>query len=293
MSHYNLSKDEIIISGDFNFHVNKPNDPDAKRFIDILTTFNLVQHITQSTHILGNTLDLLITKSPSTLTDHKVDFQISDHYTILFDLNIGKTECPKKILNFRKLKAINIDEFKKDIKQLSDNSAIIDSLSDLVDFYNVELNRILDNHAPEQCHLVALRKPTPWTSQDIKPEKQERRRLERKWRRTHLQVDYDAYKAQRNRVNAILNTFRVKYYSDLIRKNANNPRALFKLINRALHRKQESPLPPHSSEVDLANSFKEKIQSIRNYLDSQISNNDVSAWHDQPCFNTLFPELNL
>jgi exonuclease III len=178
MSHYNLSKDEIIISGDFNFHVNKPNDPDAKKFIDILTTFNLVQHITQSTHILGNTLDLLITRSPSTLTNHKVDFQISDHSTILFDLNIGKTECPKKILNFRKLKAINIDEFKKDIKQLSDNSAIIDSLSDLVDFY-VELNRILDNHAPEQLRLVALRKPTPWTSQDIKPEKQEIRRLER------------------------------------------------------------------------------------------------------------------
>jgi hypothetical protein len=70
---------------------------------------------------------------------------------------------------------------------------------------------------------------------------------------------------------------------------------LFKLINRALHRKEESPLPPHSSEDDLANSFstffKEKIQSIRNYLDSQISNNDESAWHDQSCFNTLFPEF--
>ena len=72
-------------------------------------------------------------------------------------------------------------------------------------------------------------------------------------------------------------------------------KALFKLINRALHRKQEYPLSPHSSEADLANSFstffKEKIQSIPNYLDSQISNNDVSAWHDQPCFNALFPEF--
>jgi hypothetical protein len=113
----------------------------------------------------------------------------------------------------------------------------------------------LENHAPEQERLISLRKPTPWSSADIKPEKQKRRRLERKWRGTRLQVDYDRFKQQRNKVNAMLNTFRIKYYSDLIRKNANNPKALFKILDRALHRKQETPLPPHESEVDLANDF--------------------------------------
>ncbi len=50
MSHYNIIKDEIIICGDFNIHVNKPDDPNTKKFMDILSQFNLVQHINEPTH---------------------------------------------------------------------------------------------------------------------------------------------------------------------------------------------------------------------------------------------------
>ncbi len=62
MSHYNIIKDEVIICGDFNIHVNKPDDPNTKKFKDILDQFDLVQHINEPTHNLGNTLDLIITR---------------------------------------------------------------------------------------------------------------------------------------------------------------------------------------------------------------------------------------
>ncbi len=39
MSHYNIIKDEVIICGDFNIHVNKPDDPNTKKFMDILSQF--------------------------------------------------------------------------------------------------------------------------------------------------------------------------------------------------------------------------------------------------------------
>ncbi len=74
MSHYNIIKDEVIICGDFNIHVNKPDDPNTKKFMDILSQFNLVQHINEPTHKLGNTLDLIITRRTSILLNHKVDF---------------------------------------------------------------------------------------------------------------------------------------------------------------------------------------------------------------------------
>ncbi len=62
MSHYNNIKDEVIICGDFNIHVNKPDNHNTKKFIDILSEFNLVQHINEPTHKLVTTLDLIITK---------------------------------------------------------------------------------------------------------------------------------------------------------------------------------------------------------------------------------------
>ncbi len=55
------------------------------------------------------------------------------------------------------------------------------------------------------------------------------------------------------KVNAILNSYRVKYYSELVQKYAKIPRALFKIVNMMLHRNVATPLPPHSSDYDLAN----------------------------------------
>ncbi len=56
MCHYILIKDELFICGDLNFHVN---------FMELLDTFDLVQHITEPTHKFGNTLGLIITKTTS------------------------------------------------------------------------------------------------------------------------------------------------------------------------------------------------------------------------------------
>ncbi len=77
MSHYNIIKDEVIICDDFNIHVNKPDDPNTKKFMDILSQFNLIQNINEPTHTLRSTLDLIITRKISILFNNKVDFQIS------------------------------------------------------------------------------------------------------------------------------------------------------------------------------------------------------------------------
>ncbi len=65
----------------------------------------------------------------------------------------------------------------------------INDLLVLVDHYNEELCNILDKHTLQEHHLVALMKLTSWTSDDIKFEKPKRRKLERRWRRTQLQID--------------------------------------------------------------------------------------------------------
>ncbi len=49
LTHYILTKDALLIMGDFNFH-NKPDEPNVNRMIEILDTFDLIQHVTTPTH---------------------------------------------------------------------------------------------------------------------------------------------------------------------------------------------------------------------------------------------------
>ena len=65
----------LLIVGDFNIHVDNSNDTTAKQFVDLLDSFNLVQHVSEKTHANGHTLDLVI----SNAMDHFVnDVKITD-----------------------------------------------------------------------------------------------------------------------------------------------------------------------------------------------------------------------
>ena len=185
MAHYNMLSDELVVLGDFNFHVNKPHKSDVKEFMSILEANNLTNWVHEPTHISGNTLDLIITREKSSIVAwHKVDEQISDHNNILFRLNIVRPPCPKKKIAFRRLKAVNMEELKWDVSiAMNDVQSFCDynttdGLQNIVEEYNGKLREVLDKHAPLIKKEIPLRKPTPWSSDEICGEQQIRRRLE-------------------------------------------------------------------------------------------------------------------
>ena len=45
-----------------NIHVDVPDDPDAIKFLDLLDSLGLAQHVKTPTHRCGHTLDLIITR---------------------------------------------------------------------------------------------------------------------------------------------------------------------------------------------------------------------------------------
>ena len=55
-----LSSEPLVITGDFNVHVDDSNDPDATKLLDLLDSLGLCQHVTQSTHELVHTIGLII-----------------------------------------------------------------------------------------------------------------------------------------------------------------------------------------------------------------------------------------
>lgn len=62
-----LVPEEVLIMGDFNFHIDDLTNFYAREFLNLLDTFNMSQHVNEPTHQSGHTLDLLITRQGSNL----------------------------------------------------------------------------------------------------------------------------------------------------------------------------------------------------------------------------------
>ena len=74
----------FVISGDFNLHLDDLRDNETKKFMDLLKTFSLSQHVSGPTHLSGPTLDLIITRlsDDAVPASPKATFPISDHFII-------------------------------------------------------------------------------------------------------------------------------------------------------------------------------------------------------------------
>ena len=76
-----LSYDLLCLTDDFNIHVDDHNDPAACRFLDLLESMLLTQHVAEPTHEHGQTLHLVITQESDNLICGRPapDILFSDH----------------------------------------------------------------------------------------------------------------------------------------------------------------------------------------------------------------------
>jgi len=68
-----VSEAPDAVSGDINIHVRDPDDFDARRFGELLSSFDMVQHVVGAIHRCGGTLDLVMTFDASLLEGVSVD----------------------------------------------------------------------------------------------------------------------------------------------------------------------------------------------------------------------------
>jgi hypothetical protein len=181
----------LVLSGDFNIHMNKPNDPNVLKFTRLLETFNLVQHVMEPTHVKGHTLDLIITQDGGDLIrDITVDSSLpTDHFAVNSSINVVPNLHFKETITFRKLQSIDAEAFCRDIiySELVLNPS--DDLNTLVNQYDSCLRSILDKHAPEITRDVIVKPKTPWLTEDITKARRTRRKLERKWRKDRSEIN--------------------------------------------------------------------------------------------------------
>ena len=253
----------LIIAEDFNFHFNDQSDIDTKRFIDMLETFGLKQHVTAPTHSSNHTLDLLITGSSNDINISSLEttFFLSDHCFVECHLSISHPDLSTKEICFRETKKINLDNFRTDISQ--SNLCMNDSwsnLDDLMECYNDTLVSIFDKHAPIRKKITVGKRRLPWFSANAKHLKTERRKLERKMRKSKQNTDRAAYRKICNKYSALFKEARRKYYTDLIDECSNDSKKLFKVVTSLCKALRDEPqLPPHDDLKENGNIFSYRL----------------------------------
>ena len=88
----------LVICGDYNMHVNNPNDEDAANFLETNAALGLKQHVRFTTHTSGNTLDLIFTEVNGGIgvADCIPDSYISDHCNVLCKLTLKREVIQRK-----------------------------------------------------------------------------------------------------------------------------------------------------------------------------------------------------
>ena len=117
-------------------------------------------------------------------------------------INVAKPELEVKDVVFSKLKSINVDSFKNDIKVSELCSWDFTDLDELVSCYNATLTKLIDKHAPEQRKRVTVRPKQPWFGNNLAKLKRERRKLESKWIKLKTELDHKIYRVSQKKRGA-------------------------------------------------------------------------------------------
>ena len=270
-----MSSGNLLIVGDFNYHVDVLSNKQAQNFLEVLHSLGLTQHINISTHKLGHTLDLVMTRTDQ-LQVHNLSVCStvpSDHLAVVFYLPISVPLTITKSFQQRKWKNISMQKLHNDLSVSDLNGDPVIDAGEGVKRYNHVLQTLLEKHAPSKDCTVEVRSDIPWYNSEIKYAKITRCRLERIWRKSRLVGDRDAYVKQKNAVKSVLKRVRSNYFRSKI-ENAQGQSELFKVTNKLLNSKSEDALPACSSSNCLSESFsdyfKTKIELVRHELKTKM-----------------------
>ena len=161
-------RNPFVLLGDFNSHVDNPNNSSARQFLDLLKSFSLQQLVNEPTHLKGQILDLIITPDSIhvRLSMPRTEDLISDHFMVTCDLNtFNGPQKNTKTLSFRKTSQSDIISFRADLNKSDRVQNLSDNLDQSVTQYNKTLSSLSDKHAPVKTISVNPKRSKWYTSE--------------------------------------------------------------------------------------------------------------------------------
>ena len=150
----------------------------VKKLLNLLDAYNLVQHITEPTHISHQLLDYIISDAELVKS-----VCVSDHCALHASLVCTHIHPNRQQITFRPLKIINHDLLSIDISKIDFNL----DFKNFDYFVNTVFTSLLPKYAPLKTYHLVSRDIQLWMTEEIMSARRERRKGERIWRISRLE----------------------------------------------------------------------------------------------------------
>ena len=114
---------------------------------------------------------------------------------------------------------------------------------------------MLDRHAPIMTKTITVRPLVPWSDDEIREARRERRKAERRWRYARSLSDLAVFKGKKNHAIHLINEVRKGFYTNVINENSSSQRDLFNATRKLLKQDNETLFPPFKDKLQLANEM--------------------------------------
>ena len=104
----------VYITGDFNIHLERPDDPHSVQFRLLVDCYGMTLHRTTATHQNGGTLDAVITREDAGCPERVdvVDVGLSDHHLLSWSVDATRPDIPAIVDRRRSWRRLDIDQFR-------------------------------------------------------------------------------------------------------------------------------------------------------------------------------------
>ena len=233
----------ITLLGDFNIHLDETT-PTTTTLHSILEAHDLSLNTTPATHTKGHCLDAVATEYPIKVKVH--DPSISDHYILLFHLKrlqfYNRVPKPgaKNYHTIRNLRNVDMKSFTDELEQILDSGSsklnectlpsnvFVPNVHTECDYILNSLTDVLDRLAPltkKKCNSRKIQ-----FDLEVANAKRLRRKLERKFMKSHLSTDKQLLCEQNKTVSKLVKKARGNCYSTMISEAQSQSKALFRVV---------------------------------------------------------------
>ena len=151
-----------LIVGDYNIDFLDSSDYEYNKFINILETFDFIQHVNMPTHNSSHLLDYIITRKDNFFYLTSLFFYfISDHRVLLTSLTCQQPHPARKQVQVRALRRVNGEKLDANLTSIDIDTECGD-VNTVAIQYDDCMRKLLDKHAP-----VVARPMNDWINDDI------------------------------------------------------------------------------------------------------------------------------
>ena len=263
-----LLNDPVIVAGDFNIHIEHPNDANPSKLLQIFRDYGFGCAVNGPTHNLGGTLDIVFTSSDCPLpciTVHETG--LSDHCLLRWTSLLSRPVLEYKTSTYRPWKLLDTDEFRDALSlsplSVSQSWSSMD-VNELATMFDTVITRIADKLIPTKTVRSPKRSSDPWFDDECRFAKRSVRQLERHFKKA-LSISpehgYEAYfdwRQSLQRYRSLLNNKRATFWRARLHSERHSPRLFWRSFDALMGRGRAAPAESITAETFL-NFFVSKV----------------------------------